>query len=79
MLSEKIKKLASLSNEAAVPTTIMFGEVQSLSPLQILVDNRFQIDGDMIILPKDITLSNGDKAILLRNAGGQQFLVVGRL
>lgn len=79
MLSEKIKQLASLSNEAAVPMAIMFGEVQSPSPLQILVDNRFQIEGDMIILPKDITISNGDKAILLRNAGGQQFLVVGRL
>ncbi|MFD0588843.1 DUF2577 family protein [Paenibacillus sp. GCM10027627] len=79
MISEKIKKIAALANGASSPATIMFGEVKGLTPLQIMVDNRFFIDDDFIIRLRDAVVAVGDKVVLIRNAGGQQFLLVGRL
>ena len=77
MLSNTIKQLAKQTVDAAVPMSIMFGEVTAVSPLVILVDTRFTISGTAIVLPRGITLEAGDKVILLRNAGGQQFIVMG--
>lgn len=79
MLSEKIKRLVNQAGEASVPMIIMFGETRQVSPLQIWVDSRFLIDEDMVIVPREFQLSVGEQVILLRNAGGQQFLVLGRL
>ncbi|GAC41910.1 DUF2577 family protein [Paenibacillus popilliae] len=79
MLSDCIKKIAQSANDEAVPMKIMFGSVKNTSPLEVLVDNRFVVDDDMLIVPGGVTLQVGDRAILLRDAGGQQFLVMGRL
>lgn len=77
MLSNTIKQLAKQTVDAAVPMSIMFGEVTAVSPLAILVDTRFQVSGAAIVLPRGITLEAGDNVILLRNAGGQQFIIMG--
>lgn len=79
MLSDHIKKLARLSNDETVPMKIMFGSVEKASPLEVLVDNRFLVDDEMLIVPDGLTLQVGERAILLRDAGGQQFLVMGRV
>ena len=77
MLSNTIKQLAKQTVEAAVPMSVMFGVVNTVSPLTILVDNRFQVSGAAIVLPRGMVLEAGDKVILLRNAGGQQFIIMG--
>jgi len=122
-LIDVVKRVAQQTNEASVPMMFMFGIVEAVNPIRILVDNRFRIAGDMVIVPKELILRTedlthkhtvpqnttensaghahtvpqnetqnklgvlviregltvGDKVILLRNYGGQQFLVLGRM
>ena len=132
-LLDTVKRVAEQSQGATVPAAFMFGNVTSLSPLTIRVDNRFDISGEAIVVPKeyragyypthrhtgfagspttetrsggsgeaafashDHVLKNnyqtnsdqtseyyyglavGDKVVLLRNLGGQSFLVLGRV
>lgn len=132
-LLDVMKKTAEQSQGAAVPAAFMFGNVTALSPLTIRVDNRFDISGEAIVVPKEYRagyypthrhtgfadspttesrsggageaafaghdhvlkdtyktntdrtseeyygLAVGDKVVLLRNHGGQSFLVLGRV
>lgn len=77
MLSDTIKQIADRANEVKKPMAIMYGEVTSVSPLSILIDSRLLIPSEAIKLPRDITLQQGDKVILLRNVGGQEYVVMG--
>ncbi|TVX91907.1 DUF2577 family protein [Paenibacillus agilis] len=80
MLSEKIKRISMQANTASVPAAVMFGQVQKVTPIHLLVDSRFVIEGDMVIMSRDLPeLLVGDTVVLLRNNGGQQFVVLGRL
>lgn len=121
-----IKRVAEGERMASQGVRVMFGEVTSISPLIVRVDNRFDISESMVVLmkefkagsypthyhslvrPESLTLpggqethlhelatdyltnegegseiyyglSVGDKLVLLRNDGGQQFVVLGRL
>ena len=114
---EQMKRLAAQTGEAAMPARLMFGAVTGTQPLRILVDSRFEISGEAVVLmrqfrageyashthtvpahsalaagehghgiPEGTTtveaypgLAVGDALVLLRNHGGQQFLVLGRL
>lgn len=71
-------------------TDLLFGEVTSVSPLKIRVDNRFEVDEQFLILSAlvketiihSITLWRGlivgDKVRLLRVANGQMFYIIER-
>ena len=107
---EELKKLVKQTEEANVPARFLFGEVKKLSPLTVLVDNRFYLSppallehnllyGHKHIVPGHSTeaasnhshgvrqfdsniaeaLKVGDKVVLLRNYGGQEYLILGRL
>jgi len=97
-LIDVVKRVAQQTNEASTPMMIMYGIVEAVNPIRILVDNRFRIEGDMVIIPKELIIRTedlahnhtvpqntregikvGDKVILLRNYGGQEFLVLGRV
>lgn len=93
-LLETMKQVAQATNDAGMPTAFLFGSVTKTSPLTIRVDNRFDISGDAIVVMKEFQdyqtntdakseyyygLAVGDKVVLLRNAGGQAFLVLGRV
>ena len=114
-LVNAIKQAAKDAIDREMPSCFMYGVVQQLQPLSILVDNRFCIGESQLIVPKrfrtqeefddhwhtiepvDTTVADkhkhrtqphvthiaywrglqiGDKVILLRNAGGQEFLVL---
>ena len=83
-LIDTMKKVAQQSQRASVPTAFQFGIVTATSPLTIRVDNRFDITGEAIVILKDSQdntdiVTIGDKVVLLRNQGGQSFLVLGRV
>lgn len=92
-LLETMKQVAQATSDAGMPTAFLFGSVTKTSPLTIRVDNRFDISGDAIVVMKEFQyqtntdakseyyygLAVGDKVVLLRNAGGQAFLVLGRV
>ena len=76
---EYIKKAAQGAENASVPCTFMFGTVVSPEPLSVRVDSRFIIGGNALVLMKQHSsgFSAGDKLVLLRERGGQRYLVLG--
>lgn len=47
---EQMKRLAAQTGEAAMPARLMFGAVTGTQPLRILVDSRFEISGEAVVL-----------------------------
>ena len=95
MAGEKLVRLIKQGARNAIPentlTDLVPGEVVKENPLTILVENRFQVDEDFLILApfcrefKDKNgtiifdkLKEGDKVLLLRVSNGQQFYVLDR-
>lgn len=74
-----LKKIAKQEREASKPAAIVTGKVISDDPLKIRLDKRSIIDEDFLFMTDDAKqLKKGDTAILLRNQGGQDFVVLGR-
>lgn len=132
---EQMKRIAKQTEEAGMPAQWMFGVVKSVSPLEIIVDERFPIYEDDVVLMQQFRtgqqyathqhtgfagspstratdgggsgdeafsshshvlrndyitnsgvgsevyygLKIGEKLVLFRNQGGQQYLVLGRV
>lgn len=118
---EAIKKISRQTDEQGKPAGIMFGVVQTVGPVSVMVDNRFLIGEGALIIPRELRggpcaththtipahqteaggdpphghgvvrqttetpteiyygLQPGEKVILIRNRGGQEYLVVGRV
>lgn len=120
-----IKRAALDAVDASKPVQVCFGKVTSVSPLQILVDQKFTLGKAQLILTRNVTdfktmitggnnqnyyyvgtppntstvpvdpshrhaigkieitvhngLVVGDKVILLRQQGGQKYIVVDRI
>ena len=54
-LVQTIKRIAVEAVEASQPTGLVIGVVTSASPLQILVDQRLNLDEDFLILTNLVT------------------------
>ena len=57
------------------PATVMFGTVESVSPLKVYVEQRFHLTADQLIVPKHLTdyevevvLNNEYGKITIKNA-----------
>lgn len=53
-MNELIKKIALLAIEETKPTTVIFGEVTSISPLKITIDQKFTLTEDFLILTNNV-------------------------
>lgn len=94
-LVELIKNIAVKAVEASRPADYCFGKVTSKSPLKILVEQKITLDSAQLILTRNVTdfdtkidgsessvknaLEVGDDVILLRQKGGQKYLVMDRV
>ena len=98
----KLMKKASLeATESAKPVQICFGQVLSISPLKINVEQKMSLTDSQFILCRNVTdffttmeiegiagekkvtvknaLKVGEQVILLRQQGGQKYLVIDRM
>lgn len=74
-----LKKIAKQEREASKPAAVVEGKVTSSDPLKIRLNKRVTIDKDFLYMTDAAKeLKKGDMAILLRNQGGQDFVVLGR-
>lgn len=80
---------------ASNPVTIMFGVVTDINPLEVNVDQRFTLPADFLVVPESLTenrlvlggtsyivregLKLGNKLLLLRVQGGQQYIILDRV
>ncbi len=76
---EQIKQIAGNVSKTEVPSTFVFGTVISRAPLSVKIDDRFIIGESALILMKQFSngFKSGDKLVLLREHGGQRYLVLG--
>jgi len=90
-----IKQASMGAMEAGSPVQVRIGTVNSLSPLTVTVDQRFALTSEFLILtaaaePLKMTVGGveyivreglqvGDKVILLRVQGGQQYVVLDKV
>lgn len=105
---EIMKKAGVEAVGAANPVNILFGEVISLAPLEVRIDQRFILTKEFLIIPESLTryevdlthdhnyesgvngkalfklviregLKQGDKLLLLRVQGGQQYVILDKV
>lgn len=117
-----IKRISNEARDAEKPVEICFGKVQSISPLQILVDQKLLLEAEQLVLARNVTeyqidittlswltenrsggggdaafashnhdivgrksiivhnaLIVGDEVILIREQGGQRYIVIDRV
>lgn len=76
-----IKQVALGAVEQAKPVSVLFGTVSKVSPLEVVVDQRFSLSADFLIVPERLStgIETGDKVILLRVQGGQDFIVMDKV
>lgn len=73
------QQISANEREASLPVMICYGKVLSLSPFQVQVDQKLVLTKGFFIVKSGVTASSfkvGDILILLRNKGGQQYLIL---
>lgn len=83
-LIEIIKKAALDAVEAQYPVRVLFGVVETASPLVVRVDQKLLLSGDMLVVAWGAReceqvqsgLQEGDCVILLRMQGGQKYVLL---
>ena len=70
-----IKVLALEAVEAEKISPVMFGVAES--PDVVVVDGRMRLTGKMLSFLKGAEMQANDKVVLLREQGGQGFVVLG--
>ena len=89
-----IKKTALDAVDASKPVRVCYGNVTSAAPLRISVEQKLPLEEEDLVLSRNvmdleaeveekrITIKNGltagDSVILIREQGGQKYLVVGK-
>lgn len=95
VLVNLIKQASMGAFESSNPVTVLFGTVVKANPLEVNVEQRFTLTRDFLVLTERLTeykttiagqeivirkgLQAGDKVILLRVQGGQQYIVWDRV
>ncbi|MCL1880852.1 MAG: DUF2577 domain-containing protein [Oscillospiraceae bacterium] len=74
-----IKTAAVDAVEAEKPVCVMYGTIRQVSPLTIDISDRLILSGGQLSVISDVSLSVGDSVALLREQGGQRFVVFGKL
>ena len=76
-----VKQIAVEAVEQTKPVKFMFGRVESVHPLRIRRDAKTVLSGVMLIQTERVSrrISVGDRVVLIRQQGGQRYLVLDRV
>lgn len=77
-LTALIKQIAIDAINASKPTTICFGDVTAINPLSIRINQLIELSSATLIQTTTVKdkLAVGDEVILIRQQGGQKYLVL---
>ena len=82
-LVEAVKKASRDEREASKPVNVYFGQVISVSPMRIDVEQKMILGEGQLILTKSVTdrdpLRAGDRVLIIRLQGGQRFAVIDQI
>lgn len=77
-LVDLIKNVAVKAVGATNPVHVLFGTVVSENPLEVQIHQKLKLTEEFLVITERVTqvnLKRGDKVVLLRVQGGQQFVV----
>ncbi|WP_074142265.1 DUF2577 domain-containing protein [Clostridioides difficile] len=82
-LLQIIKKAAMDAVETSNPMRVAFGTIESISPLRVKIEQKLSI-GEIFLIQTDTfkrytDKKIGDKLVLIRMQGGQQYLILDRM
>ncbi|MBY2467762.1 DUF2577 domain-containing protein [Clostridioides difficile] len=82
-LLQIIKKAAMDAVETSNPMRVVFGTIESTSPLKVKIEQKLSI-GEFFLIQTDTFKKYtdekiGDKLVLIRMQGGQQYLILDRM
>ncbi|HFL2491481.1 TPA: DUF2577 domain-containing protein [Clostridioides difficile] len=82
-LLQIIKKAAMDAVETSNPIQIAFGTIESISPLRVKIEQKLSI-GEIFLIQTETfkrytDKKIGDKLVLIRMQGGQQYLILDRM
>ncbi|HFL2599875.1 TPA: DUF2577 domain-containing protein [Clostridioides difficile] len=82
-LLQIIKKAAMDAVETSNPMRVVFGTIESTSPLKVKIEQKLSI-GEIFLIQADTfkrytDKKIGDKVVLIRMQGGQQYLILDRM
>lgn len=78
----KVMKQAGVeANAASGPVNVCFGKVISASPLRVLVEQKMTLGVAQLVLTRTVRdfLDTGDEVILLRQQGGQKYIIIDKV
>lgn len=78
-LNEVIQIIANNTIAAGKPAEPLIGTVQETNPLSIKISDKLLLPRGNITLIKGTNLEKGDRVLLIRASGGQQFFVIGEV
>ncbi|HBF4337410.1 UNVERIFIED_CONTAM: hypothetical protein C3P01_19235 [Clostridioides difficile] len=82
-LLQIIKKAAMDAVETSNPMRVVFGTIESVSPLKVKIEQKLSIDAFFLIqtdtFKRYTDKKIGDKLVLIRMQGGQQYLILDRM
>lgn len=79
-LIQLIKQAAVEAVEASKPAVVLFGTVQSTSPLSIYLEQKRTITkGFLVVADKAKSLSTGDRVVMIRMQGGQKYIILDKV
>lgn len=80
-LISSFKKISLETFEASKPVNLVYGNVISTSPLEILVEQKLTLKSNQLICVDfgENPIQNGDLLVLLRQQGGQKYLILNRV
>ncbi|WP_432199232.1 DUF2577 domain-containing protein [Anoxybacillus gonensis] len=81
-LVDLIKNVAVKAVEATNPVNVLFGTVVSESPLEVQIHQKLKLTEEFLVITERVTQTNlkrGNKVVLLRVQGGQQFVVLDKV
>lgn len=78
------KKISIDTFENSKPMNLVFGSVTSTSPFEVLLEQKISLDNSLLIGLQmcscpDFKLVVGDRVALLRQQGGQKYLVLDKV
>jgi hypothetical protein len=68
------KQIAVEAVECEKPVVVMLGTVDGSD---VVIEQRLKLSGEQLVVMKNVELKNKDTVVLLREQGGQRFIVLG--
>ena len=79
-LADKIKKLSLDAFGSTNPVAVIIGTVSKVGPLEVSIEQRMTLPRDFFIIPASLPpLVLGDRLILLRAQGGQDYVILDKV